>query len=94
MNLNVMNEHFDNACQNKHIQVLEWFKNYKYEFIYYEDAIYRASKYGYIQVLEWFKNYKYEFKYEEEAINISSENGHIKVLQIYSEIINIKKLIK
>jgi hypothetical protein len=75
------NNIINNASENGHIQVLEWFKNSGYEFKYDNYAISYASKSGNIKVLEWFKNSGYEFKYDVRAINWASDKGNIKVLE-------------
>ena len=70
------------ASSNGHVNILEWFKNNKYEieFEYSQDSINEASKEGHINVLEWWKNSGYEFNYDEDAIHGASLNGHINVL--------------
>ena len=78
------------ASENGHIQVLEWFKNSSYKFKYDEGAINKASDNGRIQVLEWFKNSGYEFKYTKKAFKTKC----IKIFKFFSNIINIKKVIK
>jgi hypothetical protein len=71
----------NNACQNGHIQVLEWFKNSGFKFEYDKWAFIWASKHGHDQVLEWFKNSGYKFKHDKYAIIMASQNGHIQVLE-------------
>ena len=44
------------ASANRHINVLEWFKNSGIKLKYSNRAIDRASQNGHINVLEWFKN--------------------------------------
>ncbi len=63
------------------VEILEWFKNFGYEFKYNEWTIIYASNNGHIQVLEWFKNSGYEFKYDENIISYASQNGHVQVLE-------------
>ena len=75
------NNIINNASQNGHIQVLEWFKNSGYEFKYTEWPINYASEIGDVQVLEWFKNSGYEFKYNKWALNFASNNKHVQVLE-------------
>ena len=94
----------NNASENGHVQVLEWFKRSGYKFKYDNWAIIRASRYGHVQVLEWFKHSGYKFKYDNYAITWASRYGHVQVLEWFkhsghefkynkSAIINAKNII-
>ena len=80
--------------KNGHIQILEWFKNSKYEFEYDNNAIIYASNSGHIQVLKWFKNSKYKFKYDNRAIKWASFYGKVEILDWFKNYCNVKKIIK
>ncbi len=68
------------ACENGHSNVLEWFKNSGLDYNYNEYSIGYACKNGHINILEWFKNNESQFKYDEYAINVASANGHVHIL--------------
>src|SRR5271169_5590623 len=58
----IINDGIDWASEYGHLQILEWFKNFGFEFKYSDRAINYASTRGYIGILEWFKNSGFEFK--------------------------------
>ena len=64
-----------------HVQVLEWFKNSGYEFLYTCNAIDYAAGNGQVHVLEWFKKSGYDFLYSCKAIDNAAQNFHIVILE-------------
>src|SRR3972149_1861588 len=66
----------DSASKHGLVSILEWFKNFGYEFKYTKWAIDWAAKNGHDNVLEWFHKAGYEFKYTEDAIDWAARNGH------------------
>ena len=51
-------ESINYASDGGHVNILEWFKNSKFEFRYSKHAINWASENGHVNILEWFKNSK------------------------------------
>jgi ATP-dependent Lon protease len=63
----------NNASQNNHVHILDWWLKSGLELKYTQDAIDKASENNHITVLDWwlsnYKNGKVEFKYTENAMN-------------------------
>ena len=68
------------ACENGHVNILEWFKNNKYVFSYDAIAINNACLKGHINVLEWFTNNKeYIYLYDD----IVFEGNHMNIIEFF-----------
>lgn len=70
----------NNASQNNHVSVLDWWLKSGLELKYTEDALNHASANNHISVLDWWLSSGLELKYTEDALNYASANNHISTL--------------
>jgi ATP-dependent Lon protease len=70
----------NNASQNNHVSVLDWWLKSGLELKYTEDALNYASANNHISILDWWLKSGLELKYTEDALNYASANNHISTL--------------
>ena len=77
------------ACQNSHVNVLEWLKskNFIKNKAY---GVLQATIYGNYEILEWYKKNNFKIIYTRYYVRNS---GCIQCLNFWIEIVNIKKII-
>jgi hypothetical protein len=76
-NKNIIND----AINNGHVSVIDWFKNSGLKFEYSKIAFNNAIGNANFGVLIWFKNSDLKLKYSDKGIRSAVVNGHLNVLQ-------------
>ena len=72
----------DWACQNGHVEVLNWWKKSKLEPLYTPECLKMALENGHVNVLKWFLQSDWPLSFDDKVIQLAKIHDQTEILEL------------